>query len=178
MAPIRFYDKAPYPAKSFGTRGLSLPYSNNIGPFNDLNRPKNIFDRFALGHDTSSDFSYYLHNPADERLLRQSRATKPKNWSERFHKTAIEFWHKFKKANFRWSDLSKVPAKVNQFTKPWRSVTNVRGAMGSRSVTPRNATLRRAVPRSASAARRGPTVFVRKSAWRSVRRRRRRFARS
>lgn len=122
MAPLRPYDKAPYPASSYGTRGLALPFSSNIGPFNDINRPKNRFDRFALSHDTDPRFRYFAHNSADERLLDYSKSTKPRSFTERFHKTAIERWHNFKKRSFPWTEELLVPSKRFPGEKEWRSV--------------------------------------------------------
>lgn len=172
MPPLRPYDKAPYPAKSYGSRGLTLPFSRNIGPFNSVNRPTNRFDNLALRHDLATDFSYYLHNPADERLFQRSKFLKPKNTVERFHKAAIEAWHSFKKKTFRWSDSIKVPSR-------WRSSTAARGGTAA-EVRARRVSRSRISggPRAYSAVRSGRGRFIAARRRRGGRRRRRRFARS
>lgn len=176
MPPVRAYDKAPYPAKHFGTRGLSLPYSRNIGPFNDVNRPANQFDQLALHHDQARDFRYFQHNPADERLLRGSLKRKADTVLEGVHKRGIEYWHKFKKSAFPWSDDLKVPFKLYRYSQPWQSVINVRGAMrrrGARSGGGRTSGV--TAPRVYARAR---FVGYRRRRGFVGRRRRRRFARS
>lgn len=79
-----------------------LPGANYIGPGNSMEGapPTNQVDYAAYYHDVDPDFKYFKHNAADERFIERVKRVKPKNRTERVHKTAALSWHYFKKRFF------------------------------------------------------------------------------
>lgn len=91
-----------------------LPGSNYIGPGNTLDGapPLNAVDDAAFRHDTATDFEYFRHNPADDRFISEVEAVKPRDWTERFHKTAALGWHYTKRALFPHAGTPITPPRT------------------------------------------------------------------